>query len=30
LKPVEPEASDLFKQDKAWFYSAFVVEEVLG
>ncbi len=29
LRPVEPEASELFKQDKAWFYSAFVVEEVL-
>lgn len=30
LRPLEPLASDLFKQDKAWFYSAFVLEEVMG
>ncbi len=30
LRPLEPLASDLFKQDKAWFYSAFVVEEVVS
>jgi len=29
LRPLEPLAADLFKQDKAWFYSAFVVEEVV-
>jgi S-adenosylmethionine-diacylglycerol 3-amino-3-carboxypropyl transferase len=30
LRPLEDLARDLFSQDKAWFYSAFVLEEVMG
>jgi S-adenosylmethionine-diacylglycerol 3-amino-3-carboxypropyl transferase len=29
LRPLEPLAKELFAQDKAWFYSRFVVEEVV-
>jgi hypothetical protein len=29
LRPLQSEAEGLFAQDKAFFYSAFVIEEIL-